>query len=497
MSNRQSVTLRLWVIMLTLSSVAVSCSSTDNNSWNIYLKDVGTYSSPRLADLTNDGVLDIVIGAGGKEEKYCDTAVLALNGATGQILWAIPGSNQYVGSALFKDINKDNIPDIFIGGRWAQFSALNGATGDTLWTFYPGREKPDGSDGGWFNFTTPQFIPDQNNDGFDDLILANGGDARAAPFDSNRPPGRILIISSKTGSILANAVVPDKKETYMSVACDSTPDGNWTVFLGTGGETIGGTLYRARLHDVMKNDLTNAVPLISTEKKGFVASPVLVDLDHDGIRDLVINDAEGKMNAINGSTDKLLWQVSLPGTEAYTIPAPGNFTGDSTTDLFGNFAIGTFPKLTSSVRFMVDGRNGQLMFQDTVPSFQYASAVTADLDGNGYDEIIINQSALRRRQFDNVYYCYLLSIDFSSNNKITAMSDTLPATNFASTPWVGDMDADGTFDIIYSSVKYDDVILDLAQPLGLFISRYKTSIPIKKPGNWGAFMGSGYNARFP
>src|SRR5688572_8473226 len=212
----------------------IACTSeTRSGSWTTYIDSIGTYSSARTVDLNNDNIADIVIGAGGKEEVYSDSAVLALDGASGKILWAIGGSNQYVGSAVFIDINNDKIKDVFIGGRWAQFSAINGADGKITWTFFPERKKPDGSDGGWYNFTTPQIIPDQDADGLADLIVANGGDARAAAGDTNRPAGRILVLSSKSGKILGNVKVPDGRETYMSVVCEGE-----TVYFGTGGETI-------------------------------------------------------------------------------------------------------------------------------------------------------------------------------------------------------------------------------------------------------------------
>ena len=111
------------VSLLLLMAVIFSCTDHKPASWSRYLENAGTYSSVRTVDLNKDGVLDIVIGAGGKEEMHSDSAVIALDGATGRILWAIAGSNQYVGSAVFMDINDDKIEDIFIGGRWAQLPA--------------------------------------------------------------------------------------------------------------------------------------------------------------------------------------------------------------------------------------------------------------------------------------------------------------------------------------------------------------------------------------
>lgn len=481
--------MRLFKLLL-LAMVVVSCGDEVRTaSWTTYIDSIGTYSSARVVDLNNDQVLDIVLGAGGKEEIPCDSAVIALDGATGKILWAIPGINQFVGSAVFIDINNDAVKDVFIGGRWAQLAAIDGANGKIIWTFYPERKKTDGSDGGWYNFTTPQIIPDQDGDGFPDLIIANGGDARAEPFDTARPAGRLLVLSSRTGKILANVAVPDGKETYMSVVCEIKNDGQISVLFGTGGETIGGHLYRTTLSDIMKGDISASKILAACDTKGFVSSPVLVDINNDGTRDVISNVADGSMLAIHGVTDSLLWQVQFPGTEAYTMPAIGLFNNDSIPDLFANFAIGSFPKLNYSIRFMVDGKTGKVQYQDTIPAFQYASAVAADLDGDGFDEAIVNQTVFKKTQFENLFYSEVVVFDFVRNTK-RVLGGNLPATNLASTPFVGDMDKDGILDIVCTAVEYRNAAYDLAQPLGLYVRRFVTGVKVKKGVNWGGFMGS-------
>lgn len=474
----------------------VACKSNNNasTSWSVYFPNTGTYSSARMADLNRDGVLDIIIGAGGKEEVYSDTAVLALDGANGKALWAIPGANQYVGSAIFLDITNDGIPEVFIGGRWALLTAIDGSNGKPVWSFYSGRKQTDGSDGGWFNFTTPQLIPDQDADGLMDLLIANGGDARVEAGDPNRPAGRLLVLSSRSGKILANVVMPDGRETYMSVICEKKA-GGIDVYFGTGGESLGGHLYRTTLHQIMSGDISAAKALASSENKGFIGSPVLVDITGDKTKDIVINTVDGRMLAINGANDSLLWELQFPGTEAYTIPAVGYFNGDSIPDLFANFAIGTFPRLNWSVRFMVDGKTGQIAYRDTIPAFQYASPVVADLDGDGFDEVIVNQGALKRKQFEDVYYSNLLAFDFRRNTRY-ALGDTLRATNLASTPWIGDMDNDGRLDIIYTAVNYHDTKFDLSKPLGLSIARFNTGINISSEIRWGAYLGSNYDGNF-
>lgn len=473
-----------------------SCGSEQKSgSWFTYINNTGTYSSARTVDLNNDNILDIVIGAGGKEEVPCDSAVIALDGANGKILWAIGGNNQYVGSAVFIDINNDKIKDVFIGGRWAQLAAINGVDGKIIWSFFPERKKPDGSDGGWYNFTTPQIIPDQDADGIDDLLIANGGDARAAALDTVRPAGRLLVLSSKTGRILANVPMPDGRETYMSVVCHKKSNQEIEVLFGTGGETIGGHLYKTTLTDIMKGDISRAKILAASDTKGFVSSPVLVDINNDGTVDIIVNAVDGRMLAIDGQTDSLIWQINFPGTEAYTMPAVGFFNKDSIPDLFANFAIGVFPKLNYSVRFMVDGKTGKVQYQDTIPAFQYASAIAADVDGDGFDEVIVNQTTLKKTQFDNLFFSQLIVFDFIRNTR-NVLGGNIPATNLASTPWIGDLDNDNRYDIIYTAVKYRNAAFDLAEPVGLYIQRYATETTIKTKPRWGAFMGTAYSGNF-
>src|SRR5687768_5871433 len=221
-------------IFLLLAFFVSACRNEKNTNWQTFLPELGTYSSPRVADLNKDGTLDVVMGAGGREDHFSDSAVIALDGKTGKLLWKIPGVNQFVGSAQFSDVTGDGIPDVFIGGRWAELAAIDGSNGNLLWKFFPQRRQPNPADSGWYNFTTPQWVPDQDGDGTKDLIIANGGNALAAPHDANRPAGRLLVLGSRTGNILAQVEVPDGKETYLSVVClDRANTGNPFVFFGT------------------------------------------------------------------------------------------------------------------------------------------------------------------------------------------------------------------------------------------------------------------------
>jgi len=231
--------------LLWLSCILVSSKGTLTNAqknWSHHFPTLGTMSSPRMADLNGDKVLDIIIGCGEEEFIASDTAYLALDGKDGSLLWYHGGIDQaYIAVGLL-DINNDGIEDIIGGGRGAQLIALDGSNGEVLWEFLSIKRSEKARDLGWYNFYNPQIISDQNNDGLEDILVSNGGDIKVAPYDPNRPAGFLMVIDGRTGEVISKASMPDGRETYMSVAA-CTQNNETYVIYGTGGETIGGHLY--------------------------------------------------------------------------------------------------------------------------------------------------------------------------------------------------------------------------------------------------------------
>ena len=87
------------------SNYVVLSQPKETKSWSITIREVGTNSSPRAIDLNKDGTLDIVIGAGKKEFEYCNFAVMAFDGANGNMLWKVSARDQIFGS------DRDSIGD--------------------------------------------------------------------------------------------------------------------------------------------------------------------------------------------------------------------------------------------------------------------------------------------------------------------------------------------------------------------------------------------------
>ena len=464
----------------------------ESRPWTVLYRRLGTLSSPRLADLNGDGILDVVVGAGTIEFHASDSAILAIDGADGEILWTSPGRDQVFGSPAFKDITGDGLPDVFIGGRAAQLKAINGENGKVIWEYFPHDVDITKSDSGAYNFYNPQFIPDQDNDGLEDLVVAAGGYVKALPHDPERPAGKLLVISSATGKKLASAVMPDGREIYMSVViADFSGAGRLSVIFGTGGETLGGGLYKAALADLLKGDLSHSKLLVRGNEKGFIAPPVLADITGDGVHDIVANAVDGRMVAINGATEEILWEVGFPGTEAYCSIATGYYTEDSVPDFFTNFGIGIWPDLDRSIQFMVNGKSGQVLFHDTLGTFQESTPVTCDYNQDGIDDALISLNYLHTSGYSNE----LMVIDFH-NDTLYQTGPRHYGANVASTPWAGDMDQDGLLDIVYCNEINPFDLLSVTFKEGLKISRLKTEIRLKQPLLWGSYMGSHYDGIF-
>lgn len=479
--------------------ILIGCSSAREKDkttlvWYQDLPVIGSLSSPRTTDLNNDGVMDIVMGAGQNEYQKTDMGVLAFDGKTGKLMWKQSAIDQVFGSATFCDITGDSIKDVLIGGRSPQFKALDGKTGAVIWDYHPEKYSADPIlHYAHFNFNNGVLVPDQNNDGIEDLLTINGGNPLAKPnSEVDRYPGVLILFDSRTGNIIAADTMPDGKESYMTPVVFKQPgSGEIFVVIGTGGETIDGNLYLTTISQLQSKNLSHAEVIGTETGHGFIAPPTLADINKDGYIDIVAISHGSKAIAVDGKSHATLWTQTFPGTECSNSFAPGYFTDDDVPDFFTFISKGAWPNSSGSVEVMVNGVNGNIEYRDSIGCTGFSSPVVYDLNDDGRDEAVIsvnnfNCSVGYASQAPRTIENKLIAIDFA-NLKIDTLDKAQGFKNIFSTPWIGDLDGDGYLDLIYCQYFHYS---DLVSFLGMRIKRLDMPVKIKQPVIWGAFLGS-------
>jgi len=477
-------------IFITLTSCKRKTKST--LIWDKNFYQIGSQSSPRAADLNRDGILDIVMGAGLNEFQKSDHGVIALDGESGELLWKQEAPDQVYGSATFYDVTGDGISDVFIGGRSPHFKALNGKNGDILWEYRYVHEKDSILKYARFNFNNSVLVPDQNGDGLEDLLTVNGGNAKADPnSEKNRYPGVMMIFDSKTGNIIASDTMPDGKESYMSPVCFSQPgEKDFSIIFGTGGETISGNLYVVKISDLVNSKLSNAKVIASESGHGFIAPTSLADITQDGYLDIVAISHGSTVYAIDGKNHRQLWKRTFKNTECSNSFAVGQFTDDDVPDFFTFVSKGQWPNSYGTLQVMLDGKDGQIAYMDSIGCTGFSSPVVYDINRDGRDEAIISINEFdcslgfvgqSPRDIENK----LIAVDFKKKS-YSVIDQSKGFKNIFSTPWIGDLDNDGYLDIVHCQYFHQS---DLLLFLGMRIKRIDTPIRYTKPAMWGSYMG--------
>jgi len=456
--------------------------------WINFIDSVSTLSSPRSVDLNNDGIKDIVVGSG-TDSQASSYGILAFNGLNGELLWSLPSSDEIFTSAVFNDINNDQIPDVFIGGRNAQLYAIDGSSGTIIWEYFPQDLGLNPSDSGLYNFYSCQLLDDQNGDNVQDILVTNGGDNTAGPFDP-RPPGNLMVISGLDGENIAMAQSPDSAEIYCSpVILDHGMNNSPYIIFGTGGEQNAGSMFVTTLNNLLNNNISNATVLISDENKGYIAPASLADLTNDGFSDIIVQSFGGVIQAFDGLTFSSIWSNNFEGCESSSAPTIGNFSGgDLVPDVFNVVYRGTTPSYFDYYQIMIDGASGEIVFYDSIAAMHFPSSSAFDANGDGRDEVLISVNDI-----DQYFTNRLILIDFQ-NDTIYDVTESRPGVNLACTPLIEDLDNDGFIEFIYTSKK------DSSNPSawnGFEIFRYNTTYNFPLRGiAWGAYMGTSFNGHY-
>ena len=406
-----------------------------------------TESSPNLADLDGDGVLDIVFGTGvdrtrpiGRRLQFTGVPavsgeVVAVSGATNRLLWKVPNPRDAFTTPRFAPLNGDRTPDVVMGGREGVLTAYDGRNGAVLWRIV-GEDIAETSFP--YYFLTPALLGDVNGDGVVDLVDTYGGNDTRMPNEP-RDAGFLVVVSGADGKVLKVQPVPDGAETYASPVVYRRRDGTMWVLFGTGGETKSGAEYRAPVTSLLDGTFAARVErLVASGTKGVIAPATVVELNHDGEPDIVISTFDGRLIATDGVSGKTLWQQDVPTEESYH-PAAVARLGAGRLGLFVSRGIGAFPRYVGTVHRLYDAADGRLLYEYRDPNYPGGAPLAVDLTGDGVDEPIFFSIRFPAAQGARIHILHLRSRALITHDM---------ATNLWSTPVVADVRGKGTLELI-------------------------------------------------
>jgi outer membrane protein assembly factor BamB len=434
-----------------------------------------TYSSVRL--LPTAVGQEFVLGFG---KELGMGGALGVSIADGDPNWQVSIGQELFNSALSVDLNGDAVPDRVIGGRNGGLLAIDGAQGENLWVFSPAGHQA--ASNGLFNFYSSLALEDVDGDDLPDVLVTNGGDSRSSPGQI-RPPGHVLVLSGATGRIIHRLVSPDGNEIYCSPTLWDRGAGGVDLVFGTGGETLPGSLWRVPLADVRAGDLGAAEAILGpVVDKGYVAPPSYVDLDRDGVLDIVVNSFDARVVAVSGADLHTLWQFDFGNFETQTSPAIGFFDDDDVPDVLSTANKGTFPLWEFGEVAVLSGATGAPIWRHQLADYFLflPSPLAADIDGDGDDEALL----IFANSFDE-------GSPIIPGHGVVAHPDeqrfdhVFPLAGSAiGTGWVGDADGDG----------YLEWVLPVHKGHTGTMLRMDTSFRAPAKISWGAYMGTHYDS---
>ena len=299
----------------------------------------------------------------------------------GHQLWRLWTEHEIFSLTCQADLDNDNVTDCLAGGRAGVFLAISVRTGDKIWDFGDHAVKND-----LMSVYAAQFVQDLDSDGVQDVLAVHGGDPLSDPAQRHMW-GRLILFSGKNGRLLRWMATPDRRESYYPPQVLTRSDGDAVVIYGTGGNTNSGALYAISLLDLYRKN-TNMTRLIYRDyAKGILSPSLLVDVNGDGLEDIVLSTINSNVMAFDGTTFACLWNRTLTGFESITGLAAAMWDHDDTPDIMVKFAYGSkFPVYQFQQSLVLCGRNGTTLATltpDTLPSL--SSPLGLSMSGRGND----------------------------------------------------------------------------------------------------------------
>ena len=397
----------------------------------------GFEGSPAYCDLDGDGQEEAIVAVGsGAAPMPLDPAyVEAVDGRTGSRIWRAAQGNSGFAYPLCRDVDGDGVLDVLTAGRFGDVRALSGVDGTVLWSLNalnPGEIDDDA------NTYTPVSAPERP----EVIFVSTGGGVD--PGQAPRNPGAVLAIDLD-GKVLARWDEPNQAEIYTSPAVKAIGRRGRNILLvvGSGGETLPGSLHFLVYNTRFKRFFAYAEIPSSCETGGFVSSPVLGDITGDrfAIPEVVAADFCGSVAAFDVLGHEL-WREGLSWPHVIANPLLTDLNADGVFDVaVSSMALNpslpdTFPLIDAALETF-DGPSGSPIWFTPLKLPAFSSPAAADVDGDGVEDI------------------WVATQNFFLPSELTVYSGTdgselvaYGSVNWAGSPVLNDADGDGAIDVL-------------------------------------------------
>lgn len=359
-----------------------------------------------IGDVNTDGVDDMVTSAPTNDEGGNNAGkIYVYSGLDGKLLWTALGiENGQLGMGVEYggDINKDGIPDVVAGSPFVNKAfAYSGKDGSIIHTF-------EGDSTGGFGLHL-SGVDDINGDGYGDVLIGEPYQVFNSPIngDSIPHPGKVHLYSGKNGEELKVWEGEENDDAFGTAVAGRVIDGNTYLMVGAPNAGLGnrGLTY---IYKGIQEEASFILEADSTGARfGGMFLSVVGDVNADGISDLYASDfsnnadgpGRGKAYIYSGKNGENLhtWTGETDG-EGFGIGVSD--CGDVNKDGYADVAVGSwqFSEAAPSggkVR-LHSGRDGSLIRSWTCKTmgetFGFDTTGLGDVDGDGTIDLLITSA---------------------------------------------------------------------------------------------------------